>query len=408
MSDDIAPAMRRDLDFFPVEYEGKQMVLIRDHLGLVQEGKAIEFPLYQVMTMLDGTSSIRDLQMALMRQRGGVLVGSDEIKSLLDQLDSAFLLESERFKMARNQIVEAFTSMKIRPCSHCGRGYPLDRSELRKKLEEILGCQPPACPPDGKIVALVSPHIDLSVGFKSYASAYQLLKYTSPSRVVILGVGHQVVGDLFCLTDKDFDTPLGIVQCDKAAVQKLRDTAKQVLAPNDFAHRSEHSIEFQVLFLQHLLEKDSFTIVPIICGSLLSALPEYTRDAYQEKAADFLESLKEIVKDASHGSLLIAGVDLSHIGPKFGHDMPARHLEGQSERHDKALLNALTMLDADKYWEESIRVKDQYNVCGFAAMACMLEVLPHCKGQLLQYHTWHEEATQSAVSFASAVFSKQE
>jgi AmmeMemoRadiSam system protein B len=405
--EDKSPSMRRDLDFIPVQYGGKQMILIRDHLGLVQEGKAIEFPLYQVMTLLDGTRSIRDLQMSLMRQRGGILVGSDEVRSLLDELDRAFLLESERFKKARNQIVERFTSMKVRPCSHCGRSYPLDPSELRKRLEEILGCQPAASLQEGKIVGLVSPHIDLSVGFQSYASAYQFLKHTSPSRVVILGVGHQVIGDLFCLTDKDFDTPLGIVKCDKALVQKLREAGKQTLAPNDFAHRSEHSVEFQVLFLQHLLSKGSFTIVPIICGSLLSALPEYSREAYRKRAGDFLESLKEILRDGSQETLLIAGVDFSHIGPKFGHDVPARHLQGQSERHDKSLLNALTMLDAGKYWEESIRVKDQYNVCGFAAMACMLEVMPDCKGQVLHYQTWHEEATQSAVSFASVVFTKQ-
>jgi AmmeMemoRadiSam system protein B len=225
--------------------------------------------------------------------------------------------------------------------------------------------------------------------------------------VVLLGVGHQVVGDLFCLTDKDFDTPLGIVRSDKALVQKLREAGKRVVAPNDFAHRSEHSVEFQVLFLQHLLKKDSFTIVPIICGSLIPELPEYSRDAYRKKAGDFLASLKEILKDERGETLLIAGVDFSHIGPKFGHGMPARHLQGQSERHDKSLLNALTMMDANKYWEESIRVKDQYNVCGFAAMACMLEVMPDCRGQVLHYQIWHEDATQSAVSFASMVFTKK-
>jgi AmmeMemoRadiSam system protein B len=408
MSDDRTPAMRRDLDFFPVQHGGKQYIIIRDHLGLVQEGKAIDFPLYQVMTLLDGTMSIRDLQMALMRQRGGMLVASDEVRKLLDQLDGSFLLDSERFKEVRDQIVERFASMKIRPCSHCGQGYPLDPSELRKKLDEILSSQPPASPPEGKIVGLVAPHIDLAVGFKSYARAYQLARHTSPSKVILLGIGHQLAGDFFCLTEKDFDTPLGIVKTDRAVVRKLREAGNHVVAPNDFAHRSEHSIEFQVLFLQHLLSKDSFTIVPIICGSLLSALPEYNRDAYLEKAGNFLVALKEVLRDESGETLLIAGVDFSHIGPKFGHEMPARYLQGQSEAHDRSLLNALAMLDAGKYWEESRRVRDKYNVCGFAAMACLLEVVPHCKGKLLHYQTWHEQATQSAVSFGAAVFVEQE
>jgi len=61
------------------QHEGKQFVLIRDSLGLVPEGKAVGLPLYQIMTLLDGTTTVRDLQMELMRQRGGVLVELDEI-----------------------------------------------------------------------------------------------------------------------------------------------------------------------------------------------------------------------------------------------------------------------------------------------------------------------------------------
>jgi len=61
------------------QHEGKQFVLIRDSLGLVPEGKAVGLPLYQIMTLLDGNTTIRDVQMELMRQRGGVLVGTDEI-----------------------------------------------------------------------------------------------------------------------------------------------------------------------------------------------------------------------------------------------------------------------------------------------------------------------------------------
>ena len=81
--DEFIPSARRDLEFLPVRLQGKQYVLIRDHLGLVQEGKAVEIPLYQFMVLLDGTTTTRDLQMALMRQRGGMLVSSDEVSGQL-------------------------------------------------------------------------------------------------------------------------------------------------------------------------------------------------------------------------------------------------------------------------------------------------------------------------------------
>lgn len=404
MTSEIAPTIRKDLEFFPVQHEGQQLILIRDHLGLVQEGKAVALPLYQFMTLLDGSRTMRDLQMELMRQRGGVLVGMDEVEGLLAHLEESYVLDTARFKMARDEIIAEFTSERVRPCSHCGRAYPANPAELKERLDTILASQAPIPEPGGKIRALVSPHIDLSVGHRVYASAYQMLENTTPSRTVILGVGHNLVNDLFCLTDKDFETPLGVIAAERSLIRKLKEVGGDILANNDFAHRSEHSIEFQLIFLQHLLRGVSFTLIPILCGFMQSCLPEYTREAYLEKTAPFLDLLRQILRDPEHDTLLVAGIDFSHVGPKFGHEMPAEYLKGQSEAHDKKLLQHLSALDPDLFWEESRNVKDQFNVCGFSALACLLEILPPCKGQILDYERWHEEPTRSAVSFAAAIF----
>ena len=396
--------MRKDLEFFPVKHGDRQFILIRDHLGLVQEGKAIALQTYQIITLLDGTRTVRDLQIELIRQNDGVLVGTDEVKNLLAQLDESYFLDSDRFGRARDQIVDNFTMKEIRPCSHCGSAYTDNPSELKNRLDEILACQSPAPEPEGKIKGLISPHIDLSVGSRVYSNAYQMLKYTTPSRIVLLGVGHQMVNDLFCLTDKDFETPLGIIKSEKPLIHELQEAGGDIIASNDFAHRSEHSIEFQLIFLKHLLSGTPFTIIPILCGFIKTCLPEYSREAYLENAGPFLGVLTRILNDQDKETLLVAGVDFSHIGPKFGHEMPAGYLEGKSEAHDKNLLNHLSRLDPDLFWEESGRVKDQFNVCGFSALACLLEVLPSCKGRILDYQLWHEEATRSAVSFAAVVF----
>jgi len=77
------------------------------------------------MVLLDGTTTLRDLQMALMRQRGGMLVSSDEVESVVAHLDDSFLLESAKFKKAKDRVVEEFVSMKVRPCSHSIRAYPV-------------------------------------------------------------------------------------------------------------------------------------------------------------------------------------------------------------------------------------------------------------------------------------------
>jgi AmmeMemoRadiSam system protein B len=397
------PLMRRDLEFFPVQHGDQQMILIRDHLGLVREGQGITVKLYQFMALLDGTKTVRDLQVELMRQRDGMLVDSDEVNRLLNKLDTLYLLDSSNYNSARSKIVADFAHQKVRPCSHCGRSYPQNASELTQRLDQILTAEKQAQTLDGKITALVAPHIDLNAGTAVYASAYQAIRDCAPSKVILLGTGHQLPNRLFCITDKDFETPLGITKCESNVIPGLRKAGKDVLADDDFAHRSEHSIEFQIIFLQHLFGSDSFTIIPILCGSIAACLPTYQRKPYREKAGPFLRKLKSLIDEQT---LVLAGVDFSHIGVKFGHDRPASYMENQAMAHDRNLLKYLSQMDTDQFWQESINVHDGFNVCGFSALACMLEVLPPGKGRELNYHLRHEKPTQSAVSFAAMAFVK--
>lgn len=98
-------------------------------------------------------------------------------------------------------------------------------------------------------------------------------------------------------------------------------------------------------------------------------------------------------------------MDLFHIGPKFGHAEPADELEEAALAHDTALLDALARGDADAFWEESARVRDAYNVCGFTALATLAEILPPATMTLVAHDIMREAETRSAVSFAGAVFS---
>lgn len=183
------PGMRRDLEFFPVMHGGERLILIRDHLGLVQEGKAIPVPVYQLMTLLDGAMSIVELQTYLIRQGGGVLVGSEEIRTFITRLDDSFLLDSDGFRKARNRIIDVFAAEPVRECSHMGGGYPAGPDELRIKLDEILSSGADAPVGDGVIRAIVSPHIDLAIGRKGYANAYHTIAASRPQRIILLGWG---------------------------------------------------------------------------------------------------------------------------------------------------------------------------------------------------------------------------
>jgi len=45
--------IREDLDFFPVQSDGRMVVLIQDRIGLVEKGKFISPELYKLMITLN-------------------------------------------------------------------------------------------------------------------------------------------------------------------------------------------------------------------------------------------------------------------------------------------------------------------------------------------------------------------
>jgi AmmeMemoRadiSam system protein B len=401
MREGLYPA-RRDLDFMPLRHRGETIILVRDHLGLVPEGKALPLSLYEILALLDKVPDLRELQTSLMRRSGGLLVTEAEIGRILETLDSIYLLDSPRFRERERLLKDEFASLCARPPSHCGNSYPDDAPSLKGMLSSIVGEKGPGCGTRPK--AVIAPHIDLSVGKELYGKAYAALRGSTAGRVVVLGVGHRMEKGLFSISSKDYETPLGRVPADGAAVERLREEGKDILEEDDFAHRSEHSIEFQTLFLQEVLGP-GFKMIPVLCGPVSACLDRPSRDAFLERAGSFIQALREIVSSPDEDTLVVAGVDLSHIGPKFGHDMPASYLASEAQAHDRRLLTRALSMDPDGYWLASEGVRERYNVCGFSAIATALEILPSCSGTLLGYRMWHEDATSSAVAFAAAVFS---
>ena len=159
-----------------------------------------------------------------------------------------------------------------------------------------------------------------------------------------------------------------------------------------------------MLFLQHVLPKGSFTLIPVLCGSVQGNLSGFSRQEFLDRAGSFPEALRSVVAQEGVRTLLVAGVDFSHVGLKFGHSCPAAELEEEAAAHDRRLLERVCARDPDGFWQEAASVEDRYNVCGLVSLATLLEVLPPCTGEILDYSVWREEPTQSAVGFAAARF----
>ena len=412
------PVLRRDIELMPMQaQDGKTMIVVRDPLELDKRGPvAMSAGALPLLSMLDGNHSAEEIRLKLVEQtaRAGQLtsIPFELVESMIRGLDKAYLLDNQRFKEARRKLVEDFNALRVRPAALAGKSYPQDKSKLEDFIESLFvsaGDNEKAQELEEKnILAVVAPHIELNAGRKIYAASYGALRGRSYDRVIILGVGHSMERGLFSITDKDYSTPLGTVPTDRLAATRLKKSAGALAAKDDFHHRSEHSIEFQVLFLQHSL-KGPFTVLPVLCGSLFGELilGKYKRPREIKGLAEVLDCLGEMLTDPGSKTLLVAGVDLSHIGPKFGDQRPAIQITDESSRHDRALLAALTALDVESFCAEGKAVRDHYHVCGFSLLSLLLEIMPEgVKAVQLGHQVWHEAPSRSAVSFAAAAFYK--
>lgn len=393
------PKLRSDLNVTPAVVGRRRVWVIQDPIGLIKSPVVFAQEMAEFLMLLDGQHTVPELELALVRRSGGVLLPAGQVAQLLRQLDESFLLDSRRFREAHQRLREAFAVQKMREAALGGTSYPADVEELRQHLDGILAeGSIDVC---GPVRALVAPHIDLAVGRKVYAAAYGALRGRRVERVVVLGTGHDMGRDSFCLTLKDFQTPLGTIPTCRAWVERLCRAGGSGVAADDFSHRREHSIEFQLLFLQHVLGTAEFDLVPILCGSMDGYLDRYGSILEVPQVAPLLCELRELLGKSDRTVAVVAGVDLSHVGAKFGHQRTARAMAAEAEAHDRTLLGALCRGDSRGFWGVCRDVKNRYHVCGFSALACIIELVVPCQGKVLAYEMAHEEATASAVSFAA-------
>jgi AmmeMemoRadiSam system protein B len=400
------PRLRTDIDIIPTSYQGEKVFLVKDFLGLIPQPVLLRGAALQVIGLIDGMRSVQDIQVDLMRLQGGVFVRAEDVEDMISQLDRAFLIDSQNYRQEKKRIIKEYGHRQNREACLAGKAYPDDPDQLTLYIQSILDTW------NGQsdvlerkqISAVVAPHIDLDAGKKVYAKAYQVLKGFSPEKILLLGTGHNLSESYFSLTTKDFVTPLGRVKTDKHEVIRLKAACSpETIAPHDIDHKNEHSLEFQILFLQHLFG-DGFTMMPVLCGSLHKVLHHYSKPGEIPGMSDFISGLRHFLGGKENSALIVAGVDFSHIGPKFGHRESATSLLLEAKEHDRSLLSAICQGDVTAFWSEAQRENNKYNVCGLSTLALLLELLSGKKGYVLGYDFWMEEATQSAVSYAALAF----
>ncbi len=182
-----------------------------------------------------------------------------------------------------------------RPAAVAGQFYSADPATLRTQLANWLTS--PAAPSRSRCPKmLVVPHAGYLYSGAMAARAYALLAPFRDriTRVVLLGPCHRVAVRGLAMPSVDaFDTPLGAVPLDRAALNRIANMSQVVVS--DAAHAHEHSLEVQLPFLEQVL--GDFSLVPLAVGSVGPA-----------SVAEVLECLW-----GGDETLMVISTDLSHF-----------------------------------------------------------------------------------------------
>jgi AmmeMemoRadiSam system protein B len=261
----------------------------------------------------------------------------------------------------------------------------------------------PDHPTGSRVRALVAPHIDLRMGGPVYTHAYRALaEGKRPGLFVIMGTCHSPLPQLFSLSSKEFETPFGTARLDREFYEALRGEFGSFHFLEDLSHRSEHTIEFQLLFLQHLYQKSEIMILPILASF---SFRELQKAESRELFWKFVQGLKSVEQKSGTEVCYIASVDLAHMGPRYGDSFqPDDRFIEETSRKDLEMLDYVHSLDPHGFLDYIRSEEDRRRICGFPPIYTMLNLLNDVEGKVLCHSHSRMDGMGSFVTYASMVF----
>lgn len=256
-----------------------------------------------------------------------------------------------------------FFSHTNRKAAVAGQFYPGSKSELKEQLSELFENAKPRSLENEPLQALISPHAGYVFSGEVAASAFhQIPENKSYKRVFVLASSHQYAfkgASVFC--DGNYETPLGEIKVDtKLAKQIQKSSAVFMNKPE--AHKTEHSLEVQLPFLQHKLG-DNFLLIPIILGT---------------NSADDCKKIAEVLQDYfTEENLFVISTDFSHY-PDYKHatEIDNKTAEAICANNPEDLLNVLA-----ENKSEGIR-NLATSLCGWTSVLTLLYLAENKKYKL--------------------------
>jgi MEMO1 family protein len=398
------PRLRNDLDVMPSPAPEQPGLLLRDPYRYTPAMLIIPPPLIPALSFLDGEKSYLDLQTFLTRHIGQA-VPAELVEDFVKALGDQGFLETGEFYRLREACHEEFRNSAERQAIHAGSAYPVEPKSLRKQFADYMQGAAGQADPSG-VIGIAAPHVSPAGGWKCYASAYaRLAPQLAGKTFVLLGTSHYGQPEKFGLTRKPFVTPLGKLEVDVPLVDRIAERAGDAVLMEDYCHAIEHSIEFQCVFLQHVLGPEC-RILPILCGPFQESLLTGAAPESDTGVQRFFDVLGELAEREGSRLFWIMGIDLAHIGKRYGERFAVRADHGQMaavRQKDRERLDRVCAGDGAGFLELVKPRGDELRWCGYSPLYTFLKALPEARGNILNYEQWNIDE-ESVVSFTALEF----
>lgn len=383
--------------------------MLRDTQGVTSAHAVLPPEVIPIVARFTGASTCQQIARDVERETG-MQVPVEIVVKLATELEDALFVDGAPYRRERARIEREFASAAVRPASHAGGAYHDDPKELAQYIDSAcLGAHEPTNgkrPPTGRLAGLVAPHIDPWRGARGYGAAYRALASALPEDVdtfVLVGTSHAPMREPFALCRKTFATPLGPMEADTDSIDALATACDFDPYADQFNHKREHSLEFQAVFLRHVLGKRKAKIIPILAG--LGEQQASGESPTKSRAVTrFFDALRKIVD--RRRAVVVAGADLAHVGPRFGDPRPFDEV-ARSRLHvaDRESLARAERVDAEAFWEDVVHDLETRRICGLGPMYSLLRTIaPGARGEVCHYEQTVDPEEGSIVSHAAMGF----
>ena len=417
----------RNVEVVPIDQDGSRVFYVRDPLEVAPQPLLVGPAGVFILSQMDGRRTIDEILESVRKALPGGEVGVGEVRQVLGKLSECCFLDDHVASARIAQVREAFEDSDVRPAWHAGTAYPSDPGELAGMLDGFFAAASTEKAQDGigsgdattGLAAIMCPHIDLRAGGKTYPPAFTALADAADASrpfdlFVILGVAHNggtEPGKSFAIaTGKHYETPFGRVASNGRIIDDWSRRAGRDVTQQQWMHRTEHSVEFALLFLQYIQARANlppYEIVPVLLGSVDHYLHEGQDPLRGPEVATELDALRAAVSAGGKRALYVLSVDLAHIGPKFGHpDRVDDAAAAACESADRDLLGTAQRFDAAGLRRSLQTDGNGRNVDAAAGLFALPALLSgaECRGDLLSYGQNRQEESGSLVSYASMAF----